>query len=131
LLDLHRGVDDVVPSSSRVDFVCASNRWCPQTAIDLDRYPSVRCLSFDPGEVPDQNDLAFVDDRDVLADVFDQVELVRREEDSRTSRRELSDHFTHRVDAYRVEARERFVEHEEVWIVNNGCCHLDSLLIAM
>jgi hypothetical protein len=68
-------------------------------------------------ELPGRDNAAVVDDRDVLADVLDQVELVTGEEDGGAALRLLAQHPGQRLHGDRVEPCERFVEDEQLRLV--------------
>ena len=71
------------------------------------------------------------DDHDVLADLLDKVELVRAEHDADARRGALAQDLGHRLDAERVEARERLVEDEQLRVVDQRRRELDPLLVAV
>ena len=58
-----------------------------------------------------------VDDRDFLADVLDELELVAREEHRRAASRLAAKHLGKRVDGDRVKAGKRLVEDEQLRLV--------------
>ena len=73
---------------------------------------------------------AVLDDRHVLAQPLDELELVRGEDDGHAGVRALAQHAAHHVDAGRVEAGERLVEHEHLRVVDERDAELDALLVA-
>ncbi len=77
------------------------------------------------------DDPATGDDHDVLAHVFDQIELVAAEHDPDPGPGTFVDDLGHRRDADRVEAGERLVEHEQLRVVGQRYGQLDALLIAV
>ena len=91
---LDTDVEDVVRPPTRIDPVGAPNRWVPQLTVEPDLDATVLRRLLQVGEVSLDDDRATLDDRHVLTDVFDQVQLVRREEDSRARGRELTQHGT-------------------------------------
>ena len=73
---------------------------------------------------------AAIDDDRVLAQVLDEVELVRREQHRRAAARLAHEHLGQGVDGDRVESGERLVEHEHVGLVDEGADQLHALLVA-
>ena len=72
-----------------------------------------------------------VDDRDVLADVLDQLELVAGEEDGGAAGRLVAEHLRERAHRDRVEAGERLVEDEQLRLVHQRRRELRPLLVAV
>ena len=64
------------------------------------------------GEVALRGDAAVVDDRDVLADVFDQLQLMTGEDNGSAACRLIAEHLCERAHRDRVEAGERLIEHQ-------------------
>ena len=77
------------------------------------------------------DDVAVVDDRDALADVLDKLELVAREEDSRTTSRLTPQNLGEGVNRDRVEPGERLVKHEQVRFMQERSRELGALLVAV
>ena len=73
---------------------------------------------------------AVVDDDGVLAQVLDEVELVRREQHRGAAASFGDEDLRQRVDGDRVEAGERLVEDQDVGLVDEGADQLDALLVA-
>ena len=73
---------------------------------------------------------AVLDDRHVLAEALDELELVAGEDDRHALGRALGEHAAHHVDAGRVETGERLVEHEHLGVVHERDAELDALLVA-
>ena len=71
-----------------------------------------------------------VDDDGVLAQVLDEVELVRREQHRGATPRLGHEDLGQGVDGDRVEPGERLVEDEHVRFVDEGADQLDALLVA-
>ena len=69
---------------------------------------------------PDDDEAAVVDDRHLLAEILDQIELVAREEDAAAGLGLLDEHLPDGVDAGGVEAGQRFVEHQQLRVVRRG-----------
>ena len=78
---------------------------------------------------PDGDDAARLDDRDDVADALDQLELVAGEHDGRAPRDLLGQHPRQHVDAHRVEARERLVEHQQARALHERHGQLHPLLV--
>ena len=72
-----------------------------------------------------------VDDRDVLADVLDELELMAGEEDGGAAGRLAAEHLGERVHGDRVEPGERLVEHEQLRLVQQRRRELGALLVAV
>ena len=72
-----------------------------------------------------------VDDRDLLADVLDELELVAGEEDGRAARRLVAEHLGERAHGDRVEPGERLVENEQLRLVQERRRELCALLVAV
>ena len=82
-------------------------------------------------DVAGGDDAAVVDDRDLLADVLDELELVAGEEDGGAARRLAAEHLGERVHRDRVEAGERLVEDEQLGLVQQRGRELCALLVAV
>ena len=100
----------------------------PSTRTTSRRAPLVASSS----TVPADHQAAVVDDGHLLAQVLDLVELMA----ARTARstpavRLLDEHLADRVDARRVEARERLVQDEHLRVVHEGRGQLHPLLVAV
>ena len=76
------------------------------------------------------DDLSAVDDDRSLAEVLDEVELVRREQHRRPAPGLGDEHLGQRVDGDRVEPGERLVEHQDVGLVDQRADQLHPLLVA-
>ena len=72
-----------------------------------------------------------VDDRDRLAQVLDEVELVAGQQHAAPGPGLLHQYLADRVDACRVEAGERLVEHEQLRAVHQRGGQLNALLVAV
>ncbi len=83
------------------------------------------------GQITGCDNVAAVDDDDVLADVLDQIELVAREQDRAARGGDLGKQRGHVRDCQGIETRERFVEHEQIRIVHESSDELYALLIAV
>ena len=70
-----------------------------------------------------------IDDHDVLTDVLDEVELVAREQDGDAFRCRLLQQLGERLDAERIQAAERLVQHHELGVVDKSSGELDPLLV--
>jgi hypothetical protein len=70
-----------------------------------------------------------VDDRDRLAEPLDQVELMAGEDHRDAATGPLGEHLGEHVDAHRVQAGERLVEHQQLWPVHQRCSKLHALLV--
>ena len=70
------------------------------------------------------------DDRHRLAQALDEVELVAGEHDRHAPVGQLAQHAAHHVDADRVKAGERLVEHQHLGVVHERGRELDALLVA-
>ena len=101
-------------------------------ALDLDAHlldlPAAALPQLLHGAVGDEP--AVLDDRHVLAQALDELELVAGEDHGHPARRALGEHAAHHVDAGRVEPGERLVEHEHLRVVDEGDAELDPLLVA-
>ena len=74
---------------------------------------------------------AVVDDRDVLADVLDELELMAREEHRRAAGRLAAEHLGERAHGERIEPGEGLVEHEQLGLVQQRRRELGALLVAV
>ena len=97
----------------------------PELDLPVLRLPSQRV------EFPGGDDAAVVDDRDVLADVLDQVELVAGEEDGGAAFCLRAQQLGERLHGDRIEPCERLVEHEQLRLVHERRRKLRPLLVAM
>ena len=77
------------------------------------------------------DDPSAVDDRDLLADLLHEIELVAREEHRDPSGGLVAEHLRERSHRDGVEAGERLVEDEEVRRVHERCRELSTLLVAV
>lgn len=71
-----------------------------------------------------------VHDADPVAESLDQVELMAGEQHWYTAVALLSKHLAHDVDGQRIEAGERFIQHEDVRVVHQRGGQLYPLLVA-
>ena len=116
--------------SSRLD--AADVRQPPRRcALELELDPPLLRGTSERVHVAGGDDAAVVDDRDVLADVLDEIELVAGEEDSRAASRLAPQNLGERVYGDRVEPGERLVEHEHIRFVQECNRELCALLVAM
>ncbi len=74
---------------------------------------------------------AFVDYHHVFTKIFDQVELVRAEDDRFAIRRLFTQRVRHCLDRDGIEPGERFVKYQKVRVVNQSRRQLYSLLVAV
>ncbi len=70
-----------------------------------------------------------MDDRHRLAQVLDEVELMAGEEHGHPGGGPLGEYLAHDINAGRVQAGERLVEHEQLGFVDQSRCQLDALLV--
>ena len=70
-----------------------------------------------------------IDDDDVLAQFLDEVELMTGEQHGRARGRDLGEQFGHVLDRDRVESGERFVEYEQLRVVDERGDQLHPLLV--
>jgi hypothetical protein len=75
-------------------------------------------------------DLAVGDDHQIVAQAFDEVELVAGEQHGGTVGGGISQHPEHGVDAHGIEAGERLVENEHFGLVDESGGDLCALLVA-
>jgi hypothetical protein len=80
-------------------------------------------------DVPGGDDATAVDDRDVLADVLHELELMAREENGGTAGRLAAEHLGERAHGEGIESRERLVEHEQLGLVQERRRKLGALLV--
>ena len=103
---------------------------CPgEVAVDLDHESSAPAR----GELlhrPRCHQAAVVDDGHRLAQVFDEVDLVAREQHAAPGGSLVDEHGAHGVDPDGVEPRQGLVEHEELGLVDQGGGQLHPLLVA-
>ena len=76
------------------------------------------------------HDAPLRDDADPVAQPFDQIELVGREDDRHSRGGLLLEDAAHHIDRDGVQAGERLVEHEQVGVVDQRRPQLDALLVA-
>ena len=76
---------------------------------------------------PCKHDATVVEQRDRLAEVLDEVELMAREEEVATGARVLGDHVREEAHRDRIEPGERLVEHEEIGTVHHRRRQLHAL----
>ena len=76
------------------------------------------------------DDTSMVDDHGVLAQVLDEVELMRREQHRGATSGLGHKDLGQGVDGDRIESRERLVEDEHVRFVDERADQLDALLVA-
>ena len=100
-------------------------------ALELELDPPLLRGTSERVHVAGGDDAAVVDDRDLLADVLDELELVAGEEDCRAASRLAPQHLGERVHGDRVEPGERLVEHEQVRLVQERNGELGALLVAV
>ncbi len=110
-----------VPSTGRHSTIGSSQRTRSQRVGDAERRSLMQAR---------RHETAIGDDHDLFAQVFDDVELVGREQDAGPRGGSFGDDRSHRLGGHGIEAGERFVEHEEIWLVHQRHGELRSLLIA-
>jgi len=82
----------------------------------------------DLGQVAVQDAPSLIDQEDPIAQLLDQVHPMRREQNGRTVVLQFGDHSTQHVLIHRIEPRERFVEDDEVGLVEDRRGELHLLL---
>ena len=81
--------------------------------------------------VAGSDDMAAVDDHDLLAYVLDELELMAGEEDGGSTRSFATKQLGKRLYRNRIETGERLVEDEQLRLVKQRCCELRTLLVAV
>ena len=77
-----------------------------------------------------EDDPSGIDDRDVAADVADEIELMAAEQHRWPRANSVEEDLLHVLDGHRIEARERFVEDQQVGLVHERDRQLHALLVA-
>ena len=80
---------------------------------------------------PDRHNTPFVDDRDVLAHILDQIELMAREHDRHTFGSQFAQRPGKGLDTDGIEAGERLIEDQEFGIRGQSRGELHALLVAV
>ena len=104
---------------------------CGGRALELELDPPPLRRASERVHVPGGDDPPVVDDRDLLADVLDELELMAGEEDGRAARRLAAENLGERLDRDRVEPGERLVEDEQLRLVQQRGGELRALLVAV
>ncbi len=111
--------------------VVTSSAWWPAiqpaSTDALDAQVAVGTARLELAQVAVQHDPPVVDERDGLAEVLDEVELVAREQEVPPGAHVGEDHLRQELDGGRVEAGEGLVEHEHVGLVDHGRRQLHPL----
>ena len=94
--------------------------------LQVDRVPAVACL--DVGQHAAQHQSAVIDEADRLTQCLHLLHPVRREHDGCTPLALFENELLQQPAVDRVEPGERFVEHDEVRVVNHRRGELDLLL---
>ena len=118
------------PSTIRADAtIRRAGPFAAGETVELELDPTALRGSLQLVHGPGRDDPAMVDDRDLLADVLDQLELMTREEDRGATGGLAAKHVGKRPYRDRVEAREGLVEDEQVRLVHERRCELCPLLV--
>ena len=100
-------------------------------AVELELDPPPLRRASQRVEISVRDDPAVVDDRDLLADVLHEIELMAGEEDRGAAGRFLPKHLRERADRDGVEPGERLVEDEQLRRVHQRSRELGALLVAV
>src|SRR3954468_20914776 len=98
--------------------------------LDIDPPAPAAALRAQRRHRPGRHDPPAAHDRDGVAQALDELELVAGEHDRHAGPRALAQHLAQHVDADRVEAGERLVEHEQLGVVRERRAELRALLVA-
>ena len=135
--DHRRQVDTLLDAQARLavarvhELDCSERRPVGSGAAVADSHESLWYLGPQIREGAGSDDPSRVEDDDVLADVLDQIELVAREQHGRAVGGDLGEQVGHGGDGERVETRERFVEDEQLGLVDQRGDQLHPLLVAV
>src|SRR3954468_14571446 len=99
-------------------------------ALDVDAPAPAAALRAQRRHRPRRHDASAAHDRDGVAQALDELELVAGEHDRHAGPRALAQDLAQHVDADRVQAGERLVDHEQLGVVYERRAELRALLVA-
>lgn len=97
-------------------------------SIQIDRYDLIlhRGKQFTDRSV--LHDLTLIDDRHIATETLGLFEVVRRQDDRRSTLIKCPEELIHPMSEFEIDSRRRLIEDEEVWFMHEGSCDHETTL---